>query len=158
MAQPKGLWPSLVERLPERLRRWLAHPGLSVPPEIPDPLWNKTLAGLPCLHDLGQGERQRLRQLSARFLADKEFHGAQGLVISDAIALSIAAQACLPLLYLGAEALDWYGDFVGIVVHPDEVLAPREAVDEAGVLHRWQEPLIGEAMAGGPVMLAWSHV
>lgn len=158
MAPPRGLWTRLLKRLPGRLRRWLAHPTLSAPPEIPGKLWHKTLAGLPCLHDLDPGERQKLRQLSARFLAEKEFHGARGLVISDAIALSIAAQACLPLLHLGAAALDWYGDFVGIVVHPDEVLAPREAVDEAGVLHRWQEPLIGEAMAGGPVMLAWSHV
>ncbi|MEY5099881.1 MAG: hypothetical protein RJA36_2600 [Pseudomonadota bacterium] len=143
-------------------RRWLrrlAEPlGRTGPEAIPDALWRDTLQRLPFLDTLGDAELERLRDLSARFLAAKEFHGARGLEISDAIALGIAVQACLPLLHWGEDALDWYEDFVGIVVHPDEVLAPREAVDEAGVVHRWAEPLIGEAMQGGPVMLAWSHV
>ena len=149
-----GLWSSLIQHA----RRWLAGPGLVTPPPIPEALWRGTLADLPWLAKLPPDEVAALRGLSARFLASKEFHGAQGLVVSDRIALSIAAQACLPLIHLGPDALDWYGDFIGIVVQPDEVLAPREAMDEAGVLHRWSEPLIGEAMPGGPVMLAWSHV
>ena len=148
----------LLAALTSRLRRWLGSPALLAPRPIPEPLWQESLAGLPWLAELDQVELGRLRQLSAGFLAGKRFHGARGLVVSDGMALAIALQACLPLLHLGADALDWYGDFVGIVVQPDEVLAPREALDEAGVLHRWQEPLIGEAMAGGPVMLAWSHV
>ena len=40
------------------------------------------------------------------------------------MALAIAAQAVLPVLHLG---LRWYDDFVGIVVHPDEVVARRAA-------------------------------
>ncbi len=154
MALPDGPW----SRLLQGARRWLAGPGLADPPPIPEALWRATLADLPWLAGLQAEEVATLRGLSARFLASKEFHGAQGLVINDRIALSIAVQACLPLIYLGADALDWYDDFVGIVIQPDEVLAPREAIDEAGVLHRWKEPLIGEAMPGGPVMLAWSHV
>lgn len=145
-----------LSRLGRALRGWLRHPVLARP--IPEALWQEALAGLPCLAGLNADELARLRQLGAAFLARKQFHGAQGLVISDGMALAIALQACLPLIHLGADALDWYDDFVGIVVHADEVLAPREALDEAGVLHRWQEALIGEAMAGGPVMLAWSHV
>ena len=144
-----------LTRLGRQLRGWL-RPALA-PRPIPEPLWQAALTGLP-LADLDAGELARLRQLGAAFLASKQFHGAQGLVIDDGMALAIALQACLPLIHLGADALDWYDDFVGIVVHPDEVLAPREALDEAGVLHHWQEALIGEAMAGGPVMLAWSHV
>ena len=116
------------------------------------------MAQLPCLGLLSAEESLRLRQLSAQFLAGKEFHGAQGLEITDEIALSIASQACLPLIHWGPDALRWYDDFVLIVVHPGEVVAPREATDEAGVVHRWREPLIGEAMHRGPVMLAWSHV
>jgi Mlc titration factor MtfA (ptsG expression regulator) len=147
-----------LRRLGGKFGGWLGHPALLLPPPIPAPLWQDAIAALPCLAGLKPDELERLRQLSAAFLASKQFHGAQGLLISDEIALAIALQACLPLIHLGADALDWYDDFVGIVVQPDEVLAPREALDEAGVLHRWQEPLIGEAMAGGPVMLAWSHV
>lgn len=151
-------WSTLLQWLPGWARRWLDRPGLVQPSAIPEALWQQTLHGLPCLAELSHEEKARLRDLCARFLADKEFHGAQGLQVSDKMALAVAAQACLPLLYWGPEALDCYDDFVGIVLHAGEVLAPRETLDEAGVLHHWREPLIGEAMAGGPVMLAWSHV
>jgi Mlc titration factor MtfA (ptsG expression regulator) len=102
----------------------------------------------------------RLRELTAGFMEQKEFHGAQGLVITDAMAVAIAAQACLPVLHLGtcAQALAWYGDFVGIVVHPGEVVAQREMIDELGVVHRYSEQLVGEAMDSGPVMLSWQDV
>jgi Mlc titration factor MtfA (ptsG expression regulator) len=38
------------------------------------------------------------------------------------------------------------------------VLAQREFVDDAGVVHEYEEELSGEAMHGGPVMLAWHDV
>jgi MtfA peptidase len=126
--------------------------------DIPEPLWLQTIEALPCLHRLEAPQRERLRSLCEVFLVRKEFHGAQGLAITDDMALAIAAQACLPLLHWGPKALRCYDDFVLIVVHPGEVVAPREATDAAGVVHRWKEPLIGEAMHRGPVMLAWSHV
>lgn len=124
-------------------------------PEIPDPLWRATLARYPFLAERSAGEVQRLRALAAEFLAHKEFHGAGGLAITDEIALAIAAQAVLPVLHLG---LDWYDDFVGIVVHADEVLARRSTVDDTGVVHDWNEVLAGEAMERGPVMLNWHDV
>ncbi len=127
---------------------------------IPDVLWQATLADYPFLTAGTQAEQQRLRELSALFLAEKEFHGAQGLTITDAMAVAIAAQACLPVLHFGPgrQPLDWYDDFVGIVVHPDEVLAQREVMDEDGVVHHYDEMLAGEAMQGGPVMLSWQDV
>lgn len=124
-------------------------------PAIPEALWEGVLAGYPFLARRPEGELARLRELAARFLAHKEFHGAQGLVVTDAMALAIAAQAVLPVLHLG---LHWYDDFVGIVVHPDEVLARRTVTDEAGVVHHYEEVLAGEAMEGGPVMLSWRDV
>jgi Mlc titration factor MtfA (ptsG expression regulator) len=142
--------------------------GLSPPPSaasIPDALWLSLLGNLPFLAALSSEEQQQLRSLAAGFLADKEFHGAGGITITDAMALSIAAQACLPLLHLRppggprGRLLDWYADFVGIVVHPGEVVARREAVDDAtGVVHHYNEVLSGEAMQGGPVMLSWDEV
>lgn len=124
-------------------------------PAIPDDLWRRTLARYPFLAQRDAQEVERLRTLSAEFLAVKEFQGAGGLVISDEIALAIAAQAVLPVLHLG---LGWYGGFVGIVVHPDEVVARRIMMDETGVVHDWDEVLAGEAMEGGPVMLNWRDV
>lgn len=125
------------------------------PREIPESLWRELLATHAFIADRPAAELDRLRKLAGRFLADKEFHGAQGMVVTDSMALSIAAQAVLPVLHLG---LDWYDDFVGVVVHPDEVVAGRTSVDEAGVVHQWQEVLSGEAMEGGPVTLSWTDV
>jgi hypothetical protein len=125
------------------------------PPEIPDGLWHDVLARYPFLAARSVDELPRLRSLSSQFLAGKEFHGAQGFEITDRVALSIAAQAVLPVLNLG---LGWYDDFVGIVVHPDEVVARRTRTDEDGVVHHYDEVLAGEAMDGGPVMVNWRDV
>jgi MtfA peptidase len=124
-------------------------------PDIPETLWQATLQRYPFLAERAAGDVSSLRALTASFLAQKEFHGAGGLVINDEIALAIAAQAVLPVLHLG---LRWYDDFVGIVVHPEEVVARRTSVDEDGVVHDWDEVLAGEAMEGGPVMLNWRDV
>jgi len=43
-------------------------------------------------------------------------------------------------------------------VHPAEVVAPRSVVDEAGVVHEYEEVVAGEAMEHGPVMLSWQDV
>ena len=123
--------------------------------EIPRPLWLTVLGRFPFLADRTAADVERLRALAGDFLAHKEFHGARGFVISDEVAVSIAAQAVLPVLHLG---LDWYDDFVGIVVHADEVVARRSSVDDAGVVHDWEEVIAGEAMDRGPVMLSWNDV
>lgn len=137
-----------------RGRRPVSRPG------IPDTLWQLTLAHYPFLAQRPDEELARLRRLTHLFLDQKEFHGAQGLAVSDEMAVAIAAQACLPVLNLGSgpRVLDWYDDFVGIVVHPGEVVARREVMDDAGVIHQYSEVLSGEAMEGGPVTLSWQDV
>jgi MtfA peptidase len=140
-----------------RLWRW-GQRLLGQAPSIPAPLWQRVLQRHPFALSRTPEELQHLRRLCEGFLASKEFHGTRGLRITDEMALTVALQACLPLLHWGADALDWYDDFVGIVIHPGEVLARREVTDEAGVVHHYSEALAGEAMAGGPIMLTWSHV
>lgn len=146
------------------LRRRFSRPATQTgEPSLPGALWLDTLTNYPFLGSLNVGARTRLRELSAAFLGEKEFHGANGLTVTDRMALAVAAQACLPLVYLApigkpVDALHWYDDFVGIVLHPGEVLAQREVTDETGVVHHYREALSGEAMDGGPVMLSWSDV
>ena len=135
-------------------RRWRRERTLERRP-IPDDLWRLTLARFPFLASRPGPELERLRELATLFLAEKEFSGAHGLEGTDAMAVAIAAQACLPVLALG---LDSYDTFVGIVVQPDAVVARRSLEDDDGVVHDWDEELVGEAMAGGPVMLSWHEV
>ena len=136
------------------LHTLLGLPG-GQPKEIPDTLWLHTLERYPFLSLRPHAELLQLRTLASRFLGHKEFSGAHGLAVSDEMAVSIAAQACLPVLHLG---LRWYDDFTGIVVHPGAMLARRKTIDSAGVVHHYQEALLGEAMHGGPVTLSWQDV
>ncbi len=136
----------------QRLRQWREEQLLAKHP-IPDPLWAQTVADYPFLQQAD--EPLRLRQLASLFLATKEFHAAGDLQLTDAMAVAVAAQACLPVLHLG---LGLYDGARGIVLHPAEVRAARRDEDEGGLVHEWHEELAGEAMEGGPLMLAWSAV
>lgn len=139
------------------MRRGLGHTGVD---RQTDAIWQAVLSHYEFLMHLDAPAKKQLRELSLRFLGQKEFHGTQGLVITDFMAMSIAAQACLPVLNIAPEtqALAWYADFVGIVVHPAEMLARRAVTDEAGVVHHYREALSGEAMERGPVTLNWKDV
>src|SRR5574337_41699 len=147
--------PRFLTRLARRLRA-----AIAPTPEISAALWLGTIGHYPFLAALPLADQAKLRALSALFLQHKEFSGAHGLVVTDAMAVAIAAQACLPLLHWGRprQAMAWYDDFVGIVVHPAEAVARRKAMDEAGVVHHYSEVLLGEAMEHGPVMLSWPAV
>jgi Mlc titration factor MtfA (ptsG expression regulator) len=114
---------------------------------IDDALWRRATRRLSFLPDT-----PKLRELALLFLAEKQFAGAHGLELTDIMRVSIAAQACLPVLELG---LDWYAGWTGIVVYPGDFRVRRESVDEAGVVHEWDDALSGEAMPGGPVVLSW---
>jgi MtfA peptidase len=138
--------PSMLKAL---VGRWLQ--GRTV--EIPDPLWEGTLAVLPFVARLSAAERATLRGLSARLLATKQMAGAGGLELTAEMQVNIAVQACLPVLNLG---LEWYRGWSSIVVYPDEFLVPRAITDEAGVMHEYNEPLSGEAWHGGPLLLSWA--
>ncbi len=96
---------------------------------------------------------ERLRELSAGFLARKTISGAAGFEVDDEVRLAIAVQACLPILRLGLRA---YHDFVEIIVYPARFLVHRKEMDEAGVVHESLDELAGEAMERGPVVLSWS--
>ncbi len=122
---------------------------------IADALWQQTLQRLPFMAARSAQDLERLRRMARLFLDRKEFSGAGGFVVDDAIALSVAVQACLPVLELG---IDQYNGFVGIVMHADAVVAEREFTDESGVVHHYDEVLAGEAMEGGPLMLSWVDV
>ena len=148
--------------------RWSRFGGFgSLEVKLPaaDPRWQENLCQFPFLRQPTIAGDERLRQLVLAFLARKEFTGAHGLVVTDAVALAIASQACLPLLHMAPETgalpgkvLDAYDDFVTIVVHPGDMLARRVDRDPAGVVHAYNEPMRGEAMEGGPITLSWQAV
>ncbi len=116
--------------------------------------WQAAEYTLPFLDRLTDDERQRLRELARQFIADKEWNGAQGLTLTAPIQLSIALQACLPILNLNV-GLDAYRGWVGIVVYPGDFVIPRQTVDADGIVHEFDDEVLGEAWEGGPVLLSW---
>ena len=120
--------------------------------EIDEALWNQVESGMPFLGHLVPDERVHLRELARQFIAEKQWSGAQGLQLTPRMQLTIALQACLPILYLG---LDWYAGWVGIVVYPGDFVIPRRMIDEDGVVHEYDDEVMGEAWYGGPVLISW---
>ena len=119
----------------------------------PDPdTWRTVAAGFEFLDHLDGAGLERLRALCGEFLARKQISGAAGFEPDETVRLSIAIQACLPVLKLDLAA---YDGFVEIVVYPARFLVPREQVDDAGVVHESTDALSGEAIDGGPVVLSW---
>ena len=119
---------------------------------IPDDLWKRTRIRYPFLQRRDPADEAQLRRLTSLFLDRKEFSALGGLVLRNDVVVAIAAQACLPVLNLG---LDWYDDWVEIIVYPDEFIVEHEYTDEHGIVHRVREPRSGEAWEQGPVILSW---
>jgi len=132
-------------------RNWRRKRLLSRNP-IDAQLWRSVTGRLPFLRGMEEEGLERLRELAILFLAEKEMHGAAGMELSDEGRLSIAVQACLPILNLG---LDIYEGWVGIIVYPAEFRVPKQEMDENGVVHEFEDELSGEAWPGGPVVLSW---
>jgi Mlc titration factor MtfA (ptsG expression regulator) len=133
------------------LRQWLRRrraARIAIDPEE----WADIESSLPFLARLDRDERQRLRHMALEFLAEKQMSAAPGLELQARMQLSIALQACLPILNLG---LDWYGDWIGIVLYPGDFIIPRIETDESGVVHEFDDTVLGEAWEHGPVLLSW---
>jgi hypothetical protein len=148
-AGPLSTWRERLKRrrAARRLRRRM----------IPFSLWLAGTRRLPSLHPLQTKDRVRLRALTADFLSEKVFTGAQGLDVDDAMRVSIAAQACLLIVNM-QRGLAPFSGWTEVIVYPDTFRVRREVVDEAGVLHVSDDDLAGESWDRGPVILSWGDI
>jgi len=121
---------------------------------IDDDLWHAAIVAAPAFDRLAADQLCPLRELTTLFLADKRFFGVHNLVVDDAMRVSIASRACLPILHLG---LDYYRGWRTIIVYPTGFVAEREEEDEIGVVHTGYEALDGESLYGGAVALNWAE-
>jgi Mlc titration factor MtfA (ptsG expression regulator) len=117
---------------------------------ISDALWSRTVARLPFLHDWPRASLARLRETATLFIAEKEFTTAHDLRLTDAMVVSIAVQASVPILELGVE---WYRGW-----RAGEFVIRKEVMDEDGVVHHVREEASGEAWEHGPVILSWQDI
>ncbi len=121
---------------------------------IPEAAW-RGVRGMPLLAGLGAEQEARLRAQATWFLNDKDFYGAAGLLVSDEMRLTIAVQACLPVLGLG---YDWLDGWYSIYVYPGEFRTRRSHVNHDGLVEEDLRILAGEAQHQGGLVLSWADV
>jgi Mlc titration factor MtfA (ptsG expression regulator) len=114
--------------------------------------WQRVVERYAFIRSLSPADRARLRDWVVLFLDSKSIVAAGGLDLTEEMRLSIAVQACVLILNLD---LDYYRDWVEVIVYPGEFVAEYEYMDEFGIAHRVEEPMSGESWLAGPVILSW---
>lgn len=92
---------------------------------------------------------------AAHFLQRKTITPVGDLVLDEADRVLLAGLCCLPLQRLGADGLHGWSE---LIVYPEAFRVQRSHVDAAGVMHEWEDELIGEAWESGPLILSWADV
>ncbi len=103
---------------------------------------------------LDEDDRRELEGDVQVFLEEKTFEGGGGLVITDEIRVTIAAQACLLVLHRDTEI---YPDLDTVVVYPGAYAANVIRRDGPVVIEGREERL-GESWSRGLVVLGWDQV
>lgn len=133
------------------VRRWLVARRIRQH-RIDDALWHRIVADSDLFDGLDGATLERVRNLAARFIAEKKFFGARGFLVDHAVRAAIAAQACRLVANLG---FDYLCACRTVIVYEGGFIAEREVEDEDGIVHSGREELAGEAAHGGAVVLAW---
>lgn len=137
--------PLLIERGRERRRRRPFPPA-----------WSRILrAYVPYFRRLPADLQIQLKQHMQVFIAEKAFVGCNGLVVTDAMRVCIAASACLLILN---RRTDYYPGLRQILLYPGAFIVNKSSTDEAGVLHRERQVLAGESWTEGQVILSWQDI
>ena len=110
---------------------------------------------VPLTSKLEPEDFSRLLKLVQVFLKKKRIEGAGGLEVTEDMAVTIAAQACLLLLWRNFGV---YPALRSVIVYPGAVI-PRyvRAGDEHGTVSSGEreQPILGQSWGSGVVVLSW---
>jgi Mlc titration factor MtfA (ptsG expression regulator) len=87
------------------------------------------------------------------FLAEKVFIGCGGLEVTEAMRVTIAAQACL--LLLNKRRPGYFPNLSQVLVYPGAFVVDKVHTGPAGVLQEQRQVLAGESWSQGQVILSW---
>lgn len=115
--------------------------------------WRRILRErVPYFRKLPSDLQLQLKKHIQVFIAEKEFIGCKGVVITDEMRVVIAANACLLILN---RPTDCYPMLRQILVYPSAFIIDRLETDGAGVAHHRRQILSGESWSRGQVVLSW---
>ena len=106
---------------------------------------------------LSPDERELLVQYSADLADGFRWEAARGFRLTDEVRVAIGAQAALLLLGL-EDGPDNYAQVTSVIVHATTIVRTGEHAWGDGLVAEGDDPLIGEAIHRGPVVLAWDAV
>ena len=119
------------------------------------PAWQTIMEQVPLCRRLPGQDRAKLQGSIQVFLGEKYFEGQGGIVITDRIRVTIAAQACILILN---RPTDFYPGLSSIIVYPGEYCAPRADTDEWGIVTEGIDYRTGESTRDGALVLSWEDV
>jgi len=122
---------------------------------IPHHIWHSVTRKILVLQGLDAVEMAHLRELTTWFLHSKAVNGVQGLEVTLAMRVAVAAQACLLILNLDT---DYFDDWVEVILYPGAFRVNHEQTDAIGLVHNDASILTGESWLRGPVILSWNDV
>ena len=121
--------------------------------------WTKILAENVAAYPLlDTDEQQRLHELVQVFVAEKHWEGCGGLELDDEIRVTIAGSGCLMLL---GRDHDLFKEVESILVYPSAVIHTshgRSTFDPGVTADKGDQVVLGLAVHGGAVVLAWDSV
>ncbi len=139
----------MFQWLTDRRRRRLLEEAF---PEQWEDILEENVAAYELLDD---DEQKRLRELVQVFVAEKNWEGCGGLELDDEMRITIAGAGCL--LLLGRDH-DLFSEVESILVYPSAVMLPeqqRSTFDSSARVVDEDKPILGLAVHGGAVVLAW---
>jgi Mlc titration factor MtfA (ptsG expression regulator) len=143
-----------MNSLHNTLRRWRMRRILRRD-AIPHTVWQDATRHMALLQRLDAVQLAHLRELAAWFLHAKAVNGVQGLDVTPAMRVTVAAQACLLILNLD---IGYFDNWVEVILYPGAFRVNHEQRDAYGLVHSETSDLTGESWLRGPVILSWDDV
>jgi Mlc titration factor MtfA (ptsG expression regulator) len=110
---------------------------------------------VPLFARLNAVDQEELTGHMKVFLAEKNFEGCAGLLITAEMRVTVAAQACMLLLH---RETDYFPRMGAILMYPAAFLVKHTQHDEHGFEEQVEQENAGEAWERGSVILSWEDV
>lgn len=110
---------------------------------------------VPYVASLSEADRAELEGHVRIFLAEKSFEGCGGLILTDEMRLTIAAQASVLLLH---RETDYYPGVEAILVYPGAYVVANARQMLGNLVVEGDQTRLGESWVRGVVVLAWDAV
>lgn len=122
---------------------------------LPVAWWDIIDRRVPMIASLGESDRKELGGIIQILLHEKRFEGCAGLIITDEIRVTIAAQAAVLLLHRDTA---YYPTLRTILVYPHAYRAHAKRQNPDGSVTEGPQTRLGESWFRGSLVVSWDDV